>query len=77
MLKDSVTPLRELDISGLLPPLSSLESAYHKLRSACNIYGDDLVFYSKVNKWLTMINTTLRIIHMVTRIIEEVETFVC
>lgn len=72
LINNSVTPLRQINIEAILSPIIVVEQTYEKLRDVCyqNETSDDSNnCLSKIGKWITCVNTTLKLVVQIVEIL--------
>lgn len=76
LLRNQIHPLRQLNTTEILPPLSILENAFNRLRDGCYQYSDANNFMSRIGKWMFYISRTLKFVTQISYIIQK-EASVC
>jgi len=67
--------LRQINVESLLPTIAAVEQSYEKLKEVCfqsHLSEESSVCISKMGKWMTCVNTTLKAVaHIVQMITKE------
>ena len=71
VLNESITPLRIIEVSSLIPSLTKLISSHNKLRRCCTLYGDTSRFISITGKWLQIISKILSSVSKLVQILKQ------
>ncbi|CAG2166972.1 unnamed protein product [Oppiella nova] len=74
LLKDMVSPLRQINVESLLPTIAAVEQSYEKLKEVCfqsHLSEESSVCISKMGKWMTCVNTTLKAVAQIVQMITK------